>query len=237
MMKRLIAIIEDEKAAYLRLEEQILNFSKRNNQEFEIKWFPSGQDFLEADSTLFAIIFLDIELGDYDGVTVAKMIREKNNISSLIFITNLTKYAQYGYEVDAISYLIKPVEYDSFAVVFEKAINVYAAHEEKNLIFRIPGGVEVANINELMYVEVMSHDIIYHLVNGTIKKTGSLSKVEKELYHYGFIRCHHAFIINPKFVKGIDKNNILIGSKMVPLARSQKKAFLEALSEYYLKKG
>ena len=237
MMKRLIAIVEDDENDYLRLREKIDKFSGRHNIEFEVEWFKSGHDFFQVDNNHYSVIFLDIEIGDYDGITVAKKIREENSVSSIIFITNIAKYVQFGYEVDAISYLIKPVSYDSFSVVFEKAINVVASKEKNDVLFKIPGGAEVTSLNNLMYVEVVSHIIIYHLVNGTIEKTGSLSKIEKELTKYGFLRCHNAYIINPKFVKGIDKNNVIIGSKLIPLARSQKKKFLEALSAYYFNQG
>ena len=237
MTKYLIAVVEDEEQAFLRLQEQINRFSRENNNtEFDIRWFKDGQEFLK-EKTIFSVIFFDIELGLDNGLDLAREVREKNNVSSIVFITNLAKYAQFGYEVNAISYLIKPVEYDAFSIVFKKALNAFSANEENDMMFRIPGGVEMTSINKIMYIEIVSHIITYHLVDGTIEKAGSLSQIEKQLKGHGFIRCHSAFIVNPNFIKGINKNDIIVGTSLVPLARSKKKEVLEALSKFYLQKG
>ena len=236
-MKRLIAVIEDELEAFNNLNGLIERYAKEKGQEFEVHHFPTGQKFLNDLNTFYAVVFMDIELPDMDGLSIAKQMRKNNKASSLVFVTNLAKYAQFGYEVDAVSYLLKPVEYNSFSIVFTKALNVYSMREERDLILKIPGGLKVTSIDKLMYVEILSHIVIYHAVDGDIERTGSLSQVEKMLKPYGFLRCHNAYLVNPDFVTGIDKNDIIVGSNRVPLARSKKKEFLAELSLYYLKKG
>ena len=235
-MKQSIAIVEDDDSAYQRLLGHIEAFGKTNNLEFAITRFSSVGPFLNSLESAFHVVFMDIELPDIDGLTAARRFREKNRVSSLVFVTNLSKYAQYGYEVDAISYLVKPVSYDSFALVFSKALNAYSQNEEYDFIFKIPGGIEKISVNKLVYVEILSHIIIYHLVDGNIEKTGSLSKIEKLLNPYGFLRCHNAYLVNPAFIRGIKQNEVAVGSEMIPLARGKKKAFLEGLSNYYLNK-
>lgn len=236
-MKTTIAIVEDSDEAYSRLAEHIERFSKENGQDFEVTRFAMGNPFLEQKDLGFNIVFLDIELPDLDGLSIARRLRESNKVCSIVFVTNLAKYAQYGYEVDAISYLLKPVTYDSFALVFRKAINAYAQNEEYDFVFKLPGGMQKISVKRLMYVEILSHIIIYHLVDETIEKTGTMSKVEKALAPYGFLRCHNAFLVNPAFIRGIQQNELLVGTEAIPLARGKKKAFLEGLSHYYLNKA
>lgn len=236
-MNRLIAIVEDDEEAYRRLSGFIERISEASSLETEVRWFPSSNDFLKEKETAFAIIFLDVELPGMDGLSLAKRIRENNQVSSIVFVTNLAKFAQYGYEVDAISYLIKPVSYDSFAIIFRKALNAYAAKEDFDYIFKVPGGIEKISIGKLMYVEVLSHIIVYHLIDGTIEKTGTLNKVEALLRPHGFLRCHSAYLVNPKFISGIKNSDVQLGSESIPLARSRKKEFLEELSQYYVSKA
>lgn len=236
-MRTTIAIVEDSDDAYQRLAEHIDRFAKENGQEFDVTRFSSGNPFLEQKDLGFNIVFLDIELPDLDGLSIARRLRETNKVCSIVFVTNLAKYAQYGYEVDAISYLVKPVTYDSFALVFRKAINAYAQNEEYDFVFKIPGGMQKISAKRLMYVEIVSHIIVYHLVDETIEKTGTMSKVEKVLAPFGFLRCHNAFLVNPMFIRGIQQNDLLVGTETIPLARGKKKAFLEGLSHYYLTKA
>ena len=236
-MKTTIAVVEDENAAYQRLLEQIERFGRENSLEFDVKRFDRGNPFLESALQGFAVVFLDIELPDLDGLSIARRLREDNKVCSIVFVTNLAKYAQYGYEVDAISYLLKPVTYDSFALVFRKALNAYSQNEEYDFIFKLPGGIQKMSAKKLMYVEILSHIIIYHLTDETIEKTGTMNKVEKALAPYGFLRCHSAYLVNPAFIRGIHQNEILVGTESIPLARGKKKAFLEGLSQYYLHKA
>ena len=236
-MNNAVAIIEDDDAAFGLVQDYIQRFSVEAGLEISLTRFENGFSFLSTNLDACEIVLLDIELPDLDGLTIAKRLREKNKACSIVFITNLAKFAQYGYEVNAVSYLIKPVKYDAFALTFRKAINAYAANEQCDFIIKIPGGVEKVSVNQLMYVEILSHIVIYHLVNGTIQKTGTISKAEKELASYGFLRCHNAYLINPAFVRGIKENNVIVGSETIPLSRSKKQAFLSDLSAYFLKKA
>lgn len=236
-MNNAVVIVEDDDAAYGLIEDYVKRFSQEAGLSISLTRFENGFSFLSTNLDACEIVLLDIELPDMDGLTIAKRLREKNKACSIVFITNLAKYAQYGYEVNAVSYLIKPVKYDAFSLTFRKAINAYAANEDCDFIIKIPGGIEKISVNQLMFVEILSHIVIYHLVNGTIQKTGTIAKAEKALAPYGFLRCHNAYLINPAFVRGIKENNVIVGSESIPLSRGKKQTFLADLSSYFLKKA
>ncbi len=68
-----------------------------------------------ATAPRFDIIFLDVEMENLDGFTTARIIRETDPQVMLIFVTNMGQFAIKGYEVDALSYLLKPVPYFAFS--------------------------------------------------------------------------------------------------------------------------
>lgn len=235
-LKHVIAVIEDDNVAFENLSNMLNRFSNEFKQDFEIKWFKSGEEFLETIDIIYSIIFLDVDLPGINGLEIAKRIRDVNNVSSLIFVTNLAKYVQFGYEVDAVSYLIKPIEYNSFSLVFNKAINKYLSNTANDFIIKIPGGMEITSLDKLMYIEIMFHKLNYHLIDKNIEKTGSLKSIEKIVLDRGFIKCHNAFIVNPKFIERVDKNDLIINGDRIPVARNRRKEVLDKLSDYYMSK-
>ena len=113
-LMRNIAIVEDEDAAAEVLQGHIEQYAQRNGQEFQICRFHDAVEFLKDYRPLYSVVFMDIQMPHRDGMSAAEELRSVDKTVSLIFITNLVQYAQKGYEVDAIAYLLKPVSYFDF---------------------------------------------------------------------------------------------------------------------------
>lgn len=108
-----IAIVEDEKSYIKQLTEYIDRFSREFSQEIKLSVFTDGDEILEKYTADYDIILLDIQMRFIDGMTAAEKIREMDKSVVIMFITNMTSYAVKGYEVDALDYMVKPVEYFS----------------------------------------------------------------------------------------------------------------------------
>ena len=117
-----IAVVEDEKL----FAEQILNFirkyEKENNRQIKVTAYSDGEDIVEDYKGEYDIILMDIQMRFMDGMTAAEKIRSLDDEVIIMFITNMIQYAVRGYEVDAMDYVVKPVEYFSFSQKLDKAI-------------------------------------------------------------------------------------------------------------------
>jgi DNA-binding LytR/AlgR family response regulator len=105
-----IVICEDDDSQRSNLYNSIFNIFDEISNKVEIFEFRSGEELLNSDIEDIDIFFLDIQMDKLTGMDVAKKIREKNNISEIIFITSLIEYVQEGYKVRAYRYLLKPIE-------------------------------------------------------------------------------------------------------------------------------
>lgn len=235
-MKRSLAVVEDDDLAFENLNNAINTYSQSENIEFEVTRFTSIQDFIEKYQKKYAVIFMDINLPDGNGMDCAFELRRIDKTASLVFVTTLAQYAQYGYRVDAVGFIVKPVKYPSFQMVFKKALNVYAMNEEHDFILKLPGGMCKVSVDKLMYVEIMSHRLYYHLVDETVEITGTLAQVESDLKQYGFLRCNNCYLVNPRFVQGVNHLDVLVGNEVLRMSRTKKKSFLEELSNWYLER-
>ena len=190
--------------------------------------------FLNENNFKYDLIFLDIEMPKINGISLAKRIRKKDSNVGLVFITNMAQYAINGYEVSAIDYILKPLDYYDFALKFNKIINfvkrnisnyIYLKSVENNLI--------KVDVNEIIYVEIFSHYLIYHLENREIKVRGTISEAENNLSNYYFSRISKSFLINLKHVINIKLDNVLLtGNIELIISRLRKKDFLEAFYKY-----
>ena len=82
--------------------------------------FPTGEDFLEGfekNSGAYDLVFLDIQTTGDSGMRVAVRLRQAGSSIQIVFTTKVAGLAAMGYTVDALGYLIQPIEYPLFRVV------------------------------------------------------------------------------------------------------------------------
>ena len=138
-----------------------------------------------------------------------------------------------GYEVDAVAYLIKPVQYYDFALKFKKAIDIYSLNENKDFSVKTAKGPCRISTSKLMFVEVIRHRLYYHLVEEILEVTGTIAKAEDELKEFGFLRCNQCYLINPSFISKIQGLEVVVGNETLLISRPRKKSFMEELAKWY----
>lgn len=234
---RNIAVVEDEDMAADLLISYIQRYSQLSGEKFNVSRFTNAADFLENYRAIYAVVFMDIQMPKMNGMDGAMELRKLDKTVSIIFITNLVQYSQKGYEVDAVSFLVKPVSYFDFSLKFRKALNIYVMNEERSITIKYRGGLCRTSTDKLMYVEIIAHRLYYHLIDDDIDITGVLSEVEKELSEYGFLRCNSCYLVNPKFVVAVKDNEVQVGNRTLQISRPRRAAFLAELANWYAGQG
>lgn len=122
-MKIKVAICDDEQSEIEYMSFAVGTWAKSNSHRCEIAAFSSAESFLfeYGENNFFDILLLDIEMSGRSGVELAKQLRREGNRSEIIFITSHFEFYGEGYEVDALHYLIKPINQDKLSDVLTKA--------------------------------------------------------------------------------------------------------------------
>ncbi|MBC5997157.1 response regulator [Romboutsia ilealis] len=107
-----IAACEDQTLQLDLLNTQIKNWAKEKKVNISIDNFINAESFLFqwSDYDQYDIIFLDVELDKMSGIELSNIIRERNKVVDIVFVTGFFKYALHGYRVGALQYLIKPID-------------------------------------------------------------------------------------------------------------------------------
>ena len=213
-----IAICDDEKIFLSDLEEKIYKILSR--LDHDVFRFTSAEELLASPGE-FDIIFLDIEMGGMDGMSAARIIREKDAGVPIVFLTSHTEMAIEGYEVNAFRFLKKPVEDEKLRQTLQDIRLMKDSH--KGVMIK-SGGEEIVVVpSEVLFLESDNNNVriittsgsyttrmklgeaieIFNGVNDTIRKVHRCSAVN--LDHVARLREREA-VLDEGSVIGISRS-------------------------------
>lgn len=230
-----IAIVENEQKERDHYCELLKEYEKENaGTKNEVFLFDNGFDFIEKYPSELDCIFMDIDMPQINGMETSKKIREIDPDVIIIFVTNLPQFAIDGYKVQALDFLLKPFKYIDLKVELEKIKRFRSVNAKtKSLWISQKGTTRRINLDDIVYIEIMHHDVIIHSLKEEVKFRGSLTAIEEKLDNLTFERISNSFIVNLKFVEGVVKGECkLAGNIYLPISRNNKAHFLDKLNSF-----
>jgi DNA-binding LytR/AlgR family response regulator len=214
-----IAICDDSDADRQYVMNMVNRWATGAGHAVHIDTFASAETFLfhYAEESDYDILLLDIEMGDMDGVTMAKHLRQHNDTVQIVFITGYSDYISEGYEVAALHYLMKPVKEEKLCSVLDRATEKLSKNE-KVLTFEIGREMVRVPIYQIRYADVFGNYVTIHAMSDiTLKMT--LGELEKQLDER-FYRVGRSVIINLTLISRVTKTEIkLVDGTTIPLPR------------------
>lgn len=215
-----IAVIDDERPARRELIRQI----QETIPDCEIKEADSGAGALELFNTEddFDILFVDINLNDMEGTTLAATARKLLPKAKIVFATAYSQYAAKAFEMEIDDYILKPFDPDRVRHVLEKCVrglaqNQAAERQQENgerntgrpetemqqasvAAPRIPvpvnHSIRFLDVPQIVYAETQGRGILLHTRTGSYEVNQLLGDLEKKLQPYGFFRIHKSYLVN-----------------------------------------
>lgn len=233
-----VVLVEDDHIAATALCNYFERYSKQNSAVFNITRYDNAETFLDSyRHAVYSIVMMDIDLPGMSGLDAARQLRDKDDSVTLLFVTKMAQYAQKGYEVNALDFLIKPVSYADFCLKIKKAVNVAKARESRSVFVPVNNGFTRLSTDKLIFVEVMGHKIKYQLTDGVLEARGSLSSAEKMLEGNGFLRCNSCYIVNTRFIDSVRGYDLEVAGHTLKISHPRRKEFVKALMDLYMGGG
>ncbi len=246
-MKIKIAIVDDEKHACETLEWQL------DKLGFDYESCGVFQDSIEAVEALKKnppdLIFLDIEMPGLNGFQFIEKLGNKD--VKVVFTTAYGKFAVDAFRVNAVDYLIKPIDTTELKEAldrvmvktkgadYEKIREVFSQIEsDKSSKTKIAmpsvRGIDFMDYEDIIYCQGERNYTRIYLEDGTKKLASkTLKEIGLQLPESQFCRIHHSCIANLKKVTGYSHSEggmlILNGTHELKISRSKKKELLERL--------
>lgn len=233
-----IALVDDSIEITEELTRYCTQFSETAALDILSVQFNSAEVFLDyfrefqGTNRAFDLIVLDIEMGEIDGMEAARLIRTLDTDVVIIFVTSLVQYAIQGYAVEALDYMVKPVDYATFSFRLEQAFRRYQKKQKNILALPYQKGQRSFTLSELLYIEVQGHRLTYHTKETSFETKHSLAAIEPLLPTGQFAKPNQSFLVNLNHVDAINGQEIMVNGTSISLSRLKKQEFLQALSRF-----
>lgn len=214
MNKYRVLIVDDE----LHMCEELRCLIKQFKDIEVIDECYDGDSALEIiDKKRPDIVFLDIQMPETSGLTVANILRERNQLSPvIIFATAYDNFALNAFALNAVDYILKPFDEVDVGRALEKArhylpqlahMPIYDDKSEEapaypqKFSFENKGKMDIIDNENIQMVYAKDRMVYIQTLDG-ITYTGKLTllEFEKLLDPNHFFRCHRNYIINLKCI-------------------------------------
>ncbi len=217
-----IGICDDERAQQELLKDYVEKWAEDNQEKTAIHCFISAEEFLFAweEDKAYDLLILDVEMGEMNGMELAKKLRRGGAEVPILFVTGYEQYIAMGYEVSALHYLLKPVRKEK---LWEQLARIRDSRKTvEKLWFQTAEGSIVVQVEDIWYIEADKHNCILHLGEKQQQIKHALSYVGKLLEHRReLVACHRSLLVNLQHVSMIVKNELVMDNgERLPVSRS-----------------
>lgn len=226
------AIVEDDGTERARIRECLDWLAQSEGISFQISEYPTGAAFLGAYQPEFDIVFMDIDMPGIDGMETARALRRYDPSVILIFVTNMAQYAISGYEVEALDFILKPINKYSFAIKVKRAAARVARRAEEFIPVKSEGETRSVQVSSIRYLDVNGHYVVYHTTQGDLEEYVTLKEAYGRLNRTCFVFCSRSCLVNLHHVNSVSKDSVWVGETRLDISRPQRKVFLQAVSDY-----
>ncbi len=186
------------------------------------------------------LVFLDIEMPQLSGLEFAKQIPENTLV---IFTTAYPQYALKSYELDAIDYLLKPIDKNRLekaiqkATVYKKLLdkdsykNTVEGNSESFIFIKSDKRYYKIQYQNILFVEGLKDYSIIHTAQRKLIAAMNLKTIHQKLQSPDFIRVSKSLVVNLSQIESFDNHTIYINDAEIPLGEVYKKDFLDKYAD------
>lgn len=181
------------------------------------------------------IIFLDILMGELNGIEVAKQLRKIGCNSVIIFLTTSEDYVFDAFDISPVQYLIKGSTSDErFEEVFLRAVSLVEDNKAEMFVFKLGSARKVIPIKDISYFEIWKRLVKIHCQGGeSFEYYSTMEQLEKQMQEKGFVRVHRSYLVNLQYISKFQRPNLLLKTgEVIPIGVTYMKEVDQTFSDY-----
>lgn len=175
------------------------------------------------------LIFCDIQMPAMTGINLVKSLQQNTMV---IFTTAFSEYAVTSYELNAIDYLLKPINQKRFNQAITKAqdyfnyLNNKEHSVEANIFIRSDFSLVKIPLADILYIEGLADYLKIHIKDRkAVMARMPMKEIMERLPSADFIRVHRSFILPFSKIEAVRGTTIFIGDNEFPIGRTYTEEF------------
>lgn len=230
-----IAICDDIAEYRLSIRCCAEEYFKLHQIECSFDVFQTGADLLNSD-TSYDILFLDIELGDANGIAVAKEIQQKHKKTVIFIVTAYQKYLDDAMDLNVFRYIDKPIKAQRIYNGLEKAIDTINNSE---ITFKTrEDGIVTLWKNDIVFVEIARKKVYVNTSEKQYITRGPMDYFKNNLTAAYFAVPHSSYVVNFNYVKNFQRDKMVLKTghtiSIAPKKQTEiKKKFMRFIGDGY----
>lgn len=219
-----ILVCDDDRAFTQQQTQAISAIVERMQISYAIHGFSGGEPVPEPMLRQCDLAFLDIDFPreSYNGIDLARRLRQYNQEAVVVFVTNFVEYAPEGYEVQALRYLLKREIAQKLEPCLLLALQ--RLRQRRRTYCVQTGGAQVhLPIEDILYIESRKHTCVAHVrEHGAVRAYSfyaALRTVEESLADCGFLRVQKSYLVNMRHILRYQcREVVLTGELALPVS-------------------
>lgn len=224
VMDMKILICDDEIEYVDSLKKHVEQYMQCKNLHFEINTECNPASIVKNDS-VYQLAFLDIQMNELDGISLAKVLKERNSKIVIFFITSFNDYQDEAMDLRAFRFFEKPFSNNRLYSGLDKAMEYI---DESYIDFYIYTNNEQKQVltDDVIYVERHCRQVTLVTTQGKYITRESFENWCEILQNSFFYRVHKSFIVNLHYVTRYKYSELYVQNDVrIPIASRRQADF------------
>lgn len=210
-----IALCDDEEKELDQIEALLADYKDRKQTlEYKSERFANAEVLLRRirkEGYMPDILLLDIFMSGKTGIEAAEEMRERGLDMPIIFLTSSREHALEAYEVNAVQYLVKPLDQERFFQAMDSVISWMRRMEKGYVLIKVAGGVQRIRLDDVVYCESQKNYQIFCMTSEEYRVRMTAAKLWELLGHFPqFGRCGRSYIVNRDRIVSVKREQIVM---------------------------
>lgn len=202
-----IAICDDMVEYRLSVKSYVVEYFRMHNLDCTINEFENGTDLLYSTEN-YDILFLDIELGDSNGIEIAKEMQARDKHTVILIVTSYHQYLDDAMDINVTRYIDKPVSQNRIFSALDKSLSII----NESVITFTTKDYQIARLrcSDIVYVEAKFKGVYIYTKNGNYRIKEPIKQLRSILSGSCFAVPHNSYIVNLNYITDFKREEITL---------------------------